>query len=281
MMSNGISGRTWINEGDSMHPWSGMSWCTMLGVLAAAWWPGTAAGQPELPRPMTPAFDPGVIFDSWDRNRDGVVTREELPDLRAWFRFQDFVRRAGVTDGRLTREAFLQAFQDRMAELTRRSVTDAQRLLRLLDRNGDNRLGPEELPQGQRLRNEFDLWDNNRDGHLAVAELQEALEFYARERLLGPLPGPATPSDRPPAASATAGASNPAPAGADAKAPSSTSKAVLPDWFSTLDADRDGQIALHEWQGMPLEQFHAIDRNGDGLLTADEVLRWQAAQVRR
>jgi Ca2+-binding EF-hand superfamily protein len=56
---------------------------------------------------------------------------------------------------------------------------------------------------------------------------------------------------------------------------------VLPDWFARLDTDHDGQIALHEWKGMPLNLFRSIDRNGDGILTADEVLRWQTSTVRR
>jgi len=50
----------------------------------------------------------------------------------------------------------------------------------------------------------------------------------------------------------------------------------LPDWFTQLDTDRDGQVGLYEWKhsGRPLEEFHAMDRNGDGFLTVEEVLRY-------
>ena len=51
----------------------------------------------------------------------------------------------------------------------------------------------------------------------------------------------------------------------------------LPGWFYELDADNDGQVAMHEfetdWTIARHEQFAALDINGDGLLTASEVLK--------
>ncbi|HYV35355.1 MAG TPA: hypothetical protein VE988_06605 [Gemmataceae bacterium] len=48
----------------------------------------------------------------------------------------------------------------------------------------------------------------------------------------------------------------------------------LPKWFTDYDLNRDGQIGLYEWNKFPepLEKFFDMDRNGDGLLTAEEVL---------
>src|SRR5262249_46139863 len=50
----------------------------------------------------------------------------------------------------------------------------------------------------------------------------------------------------------------------------------LPAWFAKLDTDGDGQVSLDEWRegGKALEEFEAMDRNGDGYLTADEVLHY-------
>jgi Ca2+-binding EF-hand superfamily protein len=49
----------------------------------------------------------------------------------------------------------------------------------------------------------------------------------------------------------------------------------LPDWFEKLDMDKDGQISLYEWRkgGKSLAEFKLWDRNDDGLVTFDEVLR--------
>ena len=50
----------------------------------------------------------------------------------------------------------------------------------------------------------------------------------------------------------------------------------LPGWFFELDANRDQQVAMtefaSEWTEEKLEEFAAIDVNGDGLLTSSEVL---------
>jgi Ca2+-binding EF-hand superfamily protein len=51
----------------------------------------------------------------------------------------------------------------------------------------------------------------------------------------------------------------------------------LPGWFYELDADHDGQVAMHEfattWTTDKRQEFSSLDSNVDGLLTASEVLR--------
>jgi Ca2+-binding EF-hand superfamily protein len=50
----------------------------------------------------------------------------------------------------------------------------------------------------------------------------------------------------------------------------------LPEWFKTLDTDGDGQISLFEWRkgGKKISDFKTYDLNDDGLITAEEVLRF-------
>ena len=50
----------------------------------------------------------------------------------------------------------------------------------------------------------------------------------------------------------------------------------LPSWFDELDTDQDGQVALYEWQTAKkdIKEFTDMDLNGDGLITADEYLRF-------
>ncbi|WP_197444289.1 EF-hand domain-containing protein [Maioricimonas rarisocia] len=49
---------------------------------------------------------------------------------------------------------------------------------------------------------------------------------------------------------------------------------TIPEQFSTIDQDVDGQVAFYEWrqtQHGTISQFMAIDRNGDGFLTPFEL----------
>jgi hypothetical protein len=54
----------------------------------------------------------------------------------------------------------------------------------------------------------------------------------------------------------------------------------LPPWFAQLDEDKDGQVGLYEWKkaGRPLNEFQAVDLNGDGFITVEEALRYVKAQ---
>jgi len=50
----------------------------------------------------------------------------------------------------------------------------------------------------------------------------------------------------------------------------------LPDWYDKYDGDKDGQVALHEWRksGDDITKFLEMDLNSDGLITADELVRF-------
>jgi hypothetical protein len=50
------------------------------------------------------------------------------------------------------------------------------------------------------------------------------------------------------------------------------------DWFRQLDVDRDGQVGLYEWKasGRPISEFDKRDLNGDGFITPEEVLKYEA-----
>ena len=54
----------------------------------------------------------------------------------------------------------------------------------------------------------------------------------------------------------------------------------LPSWFEDLDTDKNGQVEMFEWRKdrRDMKEFTEMDLNGDGLITADEYLRFARAR---
>src|SRR5579872_4336844 len=47
----------------------------------------------------------------------------------------------------------------------------------------------------------------------------------------------------------------------------------LPDQYRSKDTDKDGQIGMYEWPRSDYATFRKLDLNGDGFLTAQELIR--------
>jgi hypothetical protein len=139
------------------------------------------------------------------------------------------------------------------------SVAGAEAEFRRRDANHDGLLDHDEMDEG--LRAERDRWDANGDGFIDLAEFRAY--FRARTRM-----------------ERAAAKTRPAPAGGGKKAQlvkgpyAIDLPANLPPWFREYDRDGDGQIGLYEWKaaGQPITRFLALDLNGDGFLTPDEVM---------
>src|SRR5205823_5357197 len=112
-------------------------------------------------------------------------------------------------------------------------------------------------------------WDTNRDGRIDLAEFRVHLRTQAQEKIdkearklkvtdqgtRGAVVVEDVDEDRPVVYRA-------------GRLPKE-----LPPWFAQFDLNRDGQVSLFEWlrAGRPAREFQAMDRNDDGLLTAEEV----------
>ncbi len=255
---------------------AGMILLASASVLSAQ-----TPGGDRAPPPWMGAFDPTRIFESMDRNRDGVVTRDELSSRRDLERFDEYIRRAGVTDGRLTGELFLKAFQQRMEERlsgrlgdrTRRAP-DPEVLFRNYDRNNDGRLDADEVQRTPRLRNEADHWDRNGDGSLSPEEFTAYMQAVGQPgQMVGQAFGsrdavgqPGSAGSLPEGLAGEARPDEPRPQYRAGKLPPN-----LPEWFAQLDRDGDGQVGLYEWTDRPMEEYLELDRNADGFITIEEA----------
>ena len=57
----------------------------------------------------------------------------------------------------------------------------------------------------------------------------------------------------------------------------------VPAWFAELDTNKDGQVSLYEWRkaGRKTDDFLKYDLDGDGFITASEILRYLKSQSNR
>jgi Ca2+-binding EF-hand superfamily protein len=261
-------------------------------------------------------FDPSMFaskaFDKYANGRDTLVIAEvqSSRDPQMQEKMQAWAATKGITNGQLTRDQFADYFKDQFAqggfgktrggsgggpggppggpgghpggpggaEQPRDVENDAENSFRRHDKNNDGVLSQEELPET--LKAEWQKWDANKNG---VIELDEYKEYYkARMQFLRGDKGNGDQNSKNPDH----------PNGQIQEQPQEEDKRPtvyrfgnlpkeLPAWFSQLDTDRDGQVGLYEWKkgNRDIREFQAMDRNGDGFLTVEEVLRYQKVQA--
>lgn len=232
--------------------------------------------------------DPNMLFERRANGRGYFLLSEVTfgrDTLTQW------AKDKGLTDGKITREQFQAYFNERLKdgpfgmkppfpppggppgtppspppggdEAKERMDQWVEMRFKERDRNGDGFLNVDEMHDS--LRADLARWDVNKDG---LIDLNEYKAFAANRYQAGPQNN-AQPVvsmiieeelERRPVIFRAG------------KLPKE-----LPSWFEQLDTDGDGQVALYEWrQGKrDLDEFKSLDRNDDGYLTAEEVLRHQ------
>lgn len=209
-----------------------------------AWYDLLAGKNGEWRKDEAPTTQMGLLFDS-------VSQRMQLGPVPSIKR-DEFIRFA--------RQALMQAAPANQPVLDFSDESD--KVFRVLDRDGDGELHGDELTLT--LKEGKGKADADGNGRITKEEYRDYFkakvtsrvdEFVAKWGGGDPL---ARPGD--------------AKIGKNGKPLSGG----LPSWFVSLDADKDGQIALFEWRdgNKPLAIFQEMDLDGDGLLTRDEYLRY-------
>lgn len=158
----------------------------------------------------------------------------------------------------IRRDEYLQFAKGRLAAQPQRlqkpeeRFADADRAFRILDRDGSGTLEAAEWTE--RIR--ADLKTADADGNRRISA-DEYREHFVRK---------VTESAE-------------AMAAAQVKVEAATTRdGKWPEWLKKLDTDGDGQVGLYEWRASnrPIEEFLAMDLDGDGLLPPSEYLRYAA-----
>ncbi len=230
--------------------------------------------------------DPNVFFNRLSGGKD-LIVRAQLADPFSQRLFDRIAGRMGITNGQITRAQYLEYSRQRgmgRAGTGAPASSDAARIdrraeasFRRQDVNGDGLLNYDEMPPA--LRSERDKWDANHDGFIDLNEYKAYYRAFMEQRQ----------ADRRAGQPGRAGwpiVIVPPPEEED-KRPlvyrAGKLPRELPAWFAQDDRDGDGQIGLYEWLAakQPLAQFEAMDRNKDGFLTAEEVLRYEKDHPRQ
>ncbi len=254
-------------------------------------------------------MDPNERWNQMTGGKD-VWVRSAITDQRQQFFFDMIARQAGVTNGQITRQQYLDFTNQMRARFQNGGFgrpggggpgapgagggrppqggggfdpnAFAEVLFKRYDKNGDGLLNNDEMPEN--LKAEKEKWDKNGDGFIDLNEFKEFIK--ARGEQMRQENG--WPSGGPGGANGGGGLipispETPVPVEDEPKRVVYRAGKLpkeLPAWFAQYDKDGDGQIGLYEWKltGRSLDEFFKMDRNGDGFLTVEEVLRYEAEQ---
>jgi Ca2+-binding EF-hand superfamily protein len=205
-----------------------------------------AGGQPPGGRPGAGQFNPQEIFNRFDANKDGKLSKDELPPRLQ----ENFARLDANGDGFLSQEEFARAAGPGQrppgAPGGAPNRAELEALFDRTDSNSDGKLTKDEIPE-------------ERQGMRAVLERSGGDSINKEQFVRGMM-----------AMAQQFGGQPPRPDGAPPRRPDAPGAPPGGGLFAILDTDRNGELSTIEIAGAGAALL-TLDRNGDGKLTPDEV----------
>lgn len=214
-------------------------------------------------------MNPRQIFDQFDANKDGKLTKDELPPRLQ----ENFARLDSDNNGTVSPDEFGRAGGPGMLRPPGAPgngiPNDPQQLAGLFDRtdaNSDGKLTKDEVPEERVFMRR--IFEQVGSDSLTKEQFIKAMAQAGGQ--------PGAPGRRPESAPRPEG-----PAGAPERRPDGAPAGGPPPGgglFATLDTDHDGQLSTSEIVAAG-SALLKLDRNGDGKLTPDEVFGTQGGPV--
>ncbi len=227
---------------------------------------GDAKTKPTKARPGRPGKAarpaPGRFLAQLDKNGDGKISPDEVPDERRE-NFQKLVARLDKDgDGALSKAEIPAGGTAQPASLKRDGAM-ADAMFKRMDANGDGKATADEAPEARReqVARMIRRGDKDGDGALSQEEFAAVAKQRAEAVKMRTEKPNSEPGQKPAAAAAVTKKNNPGQA-----------QAMPASLFRAVDKDRDGTLSGDEIRGAS-DAIKSLDKNGDGNVTAKEIAR--------
>ncbi len=199
---------------------------------------------------QTHAQAPGGVFQKFDRNSDGKVTSEELPNAQAFDRF-DTNKDGSITleeynavTGGTTPKPSTPTTPTMPPKPAETPTAPADAVFSGYDKNSDGKVTTDELANPKA----FERFDLDKDGAISLAEYNKVSGKPAPTT-----PGTPTPPGTPPATPGAGGGM----------------ASQIENMIKAVDKNADGQITKEEAGDAPW--FARLDQDADGIISAEEL----------